>query len=88
MKKHIAIINTTIKLPVISTVLYTFLLHYFNVSGLVWGIFITLYSILWIVVIIMKWNEVQIDLTKDEFTKEQKTLLTEIKNRLNKTFAH
>ncbi|MCO5250996.1 MAG: hypothetical protein M9949_06195 [Candidatus Kapabacteria bacterium] len=66
MKERFVISNIPTKLPVPSTILYTFLLHYYQVSGIWWGVFVTLISILWIVIAVAKWNEVSIDLNTDE----------------------
>lgn len=66
MKKRTVLANFPIRLPFQSTVLYTFLLYYFNVGSLYWGIFITLFSLYWILVIAVKWNEVKIDLDDDK----------------------
>lgn len=63
MKKHFVITNFPVKLPVQSTILYSFLLYYFKVDNIWWGIFITLYSIFWIIIIVMKCTEKRIDLT-------------------------
>lgn len=71
MKKHFVISNIPIKLPIQSTILYTFLLYYFKVPGLVWGIFITLYLIYWIIIIIAIWNQIKIDLNSDELDKNK-----------------
>lgn len=71
MKKHFVITNLPVRLPFQSTILYSFLLYYFKVDSLYWGIFITLYSILWIVAIVVKCHEIKVDLnaTKDEDKK-------------------
>ena len=66
MKKKYVIANVPAKFPIQSTVLYAFLLNYFHASGIVWGIFITLYLIYWIAIIAVKWNEEVIDLNSDE----------------------
>ena len=66
MKKRTVISNVPIRLPVQSTVLYSFLLWHFEVNPIWWGIFGTLYAILWTVVLIAKFNEERIDLDKDE----------------------
>jgi len=58
------------RLPIQSTILYTFLLWHFEVNPIWWGVFITLYSLLWIVALIAKYNEERIDLDKDEPKKE------------------
>ena len=68
MKKRYVIQNTPIKFPFVSTVLYSFLLYYFEVNPILWGVFITLYSIYWIICIMAKINEVSVDLT-DDFIK-------------------
>ena len=71
MKKHFVITSLPVRLPFQSTILYSFLLYYFNVENLYWGIFITLYSILWIIAIAIKCNEIKVDLnaTKDDEKK-------------------
>jgi len=66
MKKKTVISNLPARLPIQSTILYSFLLYYFKVDSLYWGIFITLYSLLWIVVIIAKCYEERIDLDDDK----------------------
>lgn len=71
MKKHFVITSLPVRLPFQSTILYSFLLYYFKVDSLYWGIFITLYSILWIIAIVVKCNEIKVDLnaTKDDEKK-------------------
>ena len=66
MKKKLVITNVPTRYPINSTILYSFLLYYFNVDGLYWGIFITLFSIYWILVIVVKSNEVNIDLNENK----------------------
>ena len=66
MKKRTVISNVPTRLPVQSTILYSFLLWHFNINPIWWGVFITLYSILWVVVLIAKFNEKRIDLDKIE----------------------
>ena len=66
MKKKLVITNVPTRYPINSTILYSFLLYYFNVDDLYWGIFITLFSIYWILVFIVKFNEVNIDLNENE----------------------
>ena len=73
MKKHFVITSLPVRLPVQSTVLYSFLLHYFNASGILWGIFITLFTILWIVVIVVKSSEIKVDLNETT-GKEEKAI--------------
>ena len=53
MKEQIVITNIPIKLPFNSTILYTFLMWYFKVDNLWWGIFICLFSIYWILLLIV-----------------------------------
>jgi hypothetical protein len=84
MKKRFVIINTPVKLPFQSTILYTFLLYHFQVSGIWWGIFITLYSILWIVAIVAKWSEESIDLSDDKLDNEKKVVRSKFAERLEK----
>lgn len=66
MKKHIVIKNTPTKFPLQSTILYTFLLYYFQVNGVFWGIFITIYSIYWAIVIYIKLHEEKIELNPEK----------------------
>lgn len=61
MKKRFVITNLPAKLPVTNTALVAFLLYYFKAHGFIWGIFITVYSIIWIAIIIMKSREQNID---------------------------
>ena len=70
MKKRTVITNTPVRLPLQSTVLYSFLLWYFEVNPVWWGIFGTLYTILWIVALLAKFSEERIDLDKEEPKKE------------------
>lgn len=87
MKKKLVITNVPSKLPVNSTILYSFLLYYFNVDGLYWGIFITLFSIYWILVFIVKFNEVNIDLNENEnlsssnFKEKIQNMIKEIQDK-------
>ena len=66
MKKRTVLSNLPIRLPIQSTIFYSFLLYYFKVDSLYWGIFITLYAILWILCLIAKRNEELIDLDDDK----------------------
>jgi hypothetical protein len=66
MKKRTVLSNVPVRLPIQSTILYSFLLHYFNASGLYWGIFITLYTLYWILAISVKLSEEEIDLDDDK----------------------
>jgi hypothetical protein len=84
MKKRFVISNTPVKFPVQSTILYTFLLYHFQVSGILWGIFITLYSLLWIIAIVAKWNEERIDLNSDKLDEKKKAVESKFAQRLQK----
>lgn len=92
-KQKFVITSTPTKLPVVSTILFTFLLYYFNVPMIVWGIYITLAIIYWVVVLIIIKDETYIDINKDwkEFANPEhraflnftnKRLLDIIKQRL------
>lgn len=70
MKKRKVITNIPVRLPIHSTMLYSFLLYYFEADRLFWGIFITCYSLIWLVVIISFFNQEKIDLFE---SKESKT---------------
>ncbi len=84
MKKRFVISNTPVKFPIQSTILYTFLLYHFQVSGIWWGIFITLYSIYWIIAIVAKWNEESIDLNSDKLDEKKKAVESKFAQRLQK----
>lgn len=84
MKKRFVITNTPIKFPVNSTILYSFLLYHFNVSGIWWGIFITLYSIYWILAFVIAWNEVKIDLNDDKSSIKNEVKKSLFAQRLEK----
>lgn len=51
MKKVKVISNVPERLPVTSTVLYTFLMYHFQAGDLWWGIFITIESLYWILML-------------------------------------
>ena len=65
MKKIYVIKNQPTKLPVLGTVLYAFLMDYYNVSDFWWGVFIVCFSIIWIICIIALFLQETIDLDKD-----------------------
>ena len=70
MKKKLVIKNTPTELPINSTVLYTFLMWYFKVDNLFWGIFICCVGFYWIFAIKAINKEERIDLNdmKDNFS--------------------
>jgi predicted membrane protein len=84
MKKRFVIANTPVKLPIQSTILYTFLLHHFQVSGIWWGVFITLYSLIWIIVIVAKFNEEKIDFNEEKIDNDKKIVRSKFAERLQK----
>lgn len=59
------------------------MLHYFNVDNLYWGIFITFYSILWIVAIAIKFNEIKVDLNSTDDDKKKVLNKSKFQDRLN-----
>lgn len=86
MKTSKVIKNTPIKFPFTSTVLYSFLLYYFDASGVIWGIFGTLYVIFWSIAIVVKWNEESVDLfNKEEIKKVKPTFKEQIQKLANET---
>jgi len=85
--KRFVISNIPIKLPFQSTILYTFLLYYFQVSGIFWGIFITIYTIYWIIAIIAKIMENKIDLNStdlDEIDEKNKVIRAKFGQKLER----
>ena len=65
MKKIYVIKNQPTKLPVVGTVLYAFLMDYYNASDFWWGVFIVCFSIIWIICIVALFLQETIDLNKD-----------------------
>ena len=65
MKKIYVIKNQPTKLPIVGTMLYAFLMDYYNASGFWWGVFIVCFSIIWIICIIALFLQETIDLDKD-----------------------
>lgn len=65
MKKIYVIKNQPTKLPVVGTVLYAFLMDYYNASDFWWGVFIVCFSIIWIICIFALFLQETIDLNKD-----------------------
>jgi len=63
MKPIYVIKNVPAKLPFQSTILYSFLLWYFKVDNLWWGIFICIYFIYWLIVGYIVFHQKQIDIT-------------------------
>lgn len=82
MKKHYVVKNLPIRLPFQSTILYSFLLYHFHVNGLIWGIFISLYVIYWVLAIAVKLTENGVEFDPDEFTYKGKLGVSEFAQRL------
>lgn len=76
-KKRFVIANTPTKLPFTSTVLYSFLMWYFKVDNLYWGIFICVFGLLWIVSINALFTQEIVDL--DPSTEQGKEKLKQSK---------
>ena len=74
MKKRFVISNLPARLPITSTVLYTFLMWYFKVDNLYWGIFICVFGVAWAVSFYMFFTQEIVDLnaTTDEDKKKLK----------------
>jgi len=87
MKKRVVLNNVPTKLPVLSTVFYTFLLSYYEADRIWWGIFIAVSTIYWIIAIIAKYYEKVIDITElDKFCKttDGKSYKSKFQERLDK----
>ena len=84
MKTRKVIKNTGIKLPIHSTIIYSFLLYYFDVSEIYLGIFGAVYVIYWCLAISIKWNEEEIDIfDEEEMKKLRPTFKERLKDKLN-----
>lgn len=86
MKKRKVIRNIPARVPVANTILYSFLLYYFKVSQLWVGIFIAVYSIYWIICILLVFTEDRVDITEFFKPEEQKQTFADklkeiVKNR-------
>ena len=86
MKKKLVLTSLPVRFPIQSTILYSFLLHYFNADNIYWGIFITLYSILWSCVFYIKSKEQYISLNsgeKEHSVKENVSSESKFRQKLN-----
>ena len=86
MKKRFVITSTPIKFPIQSTILYSFLLYYFKVDNIWWGIFIALYSLLWILAIVGKIYEEGVDINT-EISEKKSAVKSRFMERLNQELA-
>ena len=77
MEKVKVVSNIPMKLPISQTILYTFLMDYYNASELAWGVFISLGIIMWIGVIAFLIKQERIDIFKEEKQEEIKETVTE-----------
>ena len=77
-KKVISFKNLPTRLPLNSTVLYAFLLHYFNCGGFAWGAFISVMSFVWIGTIYNMVSENSINIFE-----EPKAKLSTFKSKLD-----
>lgn len=82
MKKHFALKNYPVKLPILSTVVYAHLMNYYNAPQWAWGVFITLYALLWVVAITIKWNEETVDLFEEKPTAENIEKISRFQQKL------
>lgn len=84
MKKRTVIKNVPVRFPLTSTILIAFLLDHYQVDGIWWGVFITVYSILWIALIAAKINEDGVDLD-DIITdgKKARTFQDKLNEKMN-----
>lgn len=69
MKKVISRKNLPAKLPVTSTVLYTFLMYHFDADRLWWGVFIALTTLVWIALIAVLIKENDVDVFNEKEAK-------------------
>ena len=84
MKTRKVITNTRIRLPFQSTILYSFLLYYFNVSEVYLGIFGAVYVIYWSLAISIRWNEEAIDIfDEEEMENTRPTFKERLKEKVN-----
>ena len=86
MKTRFVISNTPIRLPINSTILYAFLLYYFDVNNIWWGIFITVYSILWIAAISIRMSEESIDLNDKDLSEKKKVVQSRFARKLEELY--
>jgi hypothetical protein len=65
MKKTYFVKNTPHSLPISKTAMWTFFMYYFNAPSWLWGVYITLGSILWIIFFIGVLNQEGVDIFED-----------------------
>ena len=77
MKKVKVISNVPARLPVTSTVLYTFLMYHFQAGDLWWGIFITIESLYWILMLLVVFHaQEKVDVFEDKVANEDGKMVT------------
>jgi len=72
MKKTIVVKNVPMRLPVVGTAFYSFLMYYFGIGGVWLGVYICVMVLYWIIAILAVWNQEQVhtdDLIKKELKK-------------------
>lgn len=82
MKKSFVISNTPVRLPINGTVLYTFLMWFFQAKDFYWGIYIVFLLILWTACIISINRQQRVDLFADEKDPEQKMPLSKFQRKM------
>lgn len=62
--KVIKVANLPVRLPILATIVWWLLLDRLHAPALAWGIFLTLATIVWVVAILVLFNQEPIDLFK------------------------
>lgn len=78
MKKIYVVKNIPARIPLNSTILYTFLLYYFEVDRLIWGIYICLMIAYWALNIAALFIQERVDIFEEKPEKQN----NKFKNRL------
>jgi len=76
-KKRTVITNLPTRLPIMQTVFYGFMLHYFDAHPILWGVNIAFFAIAWVVLFLSMLDEVKVNLDDKDSIEEAKTPFAE-----------
>lgn len=72
-KKRTVITNLPTRPPIMQTIFYGTLLHYFDAHPIVWGIYITFFSFAWVVLFLAMMDEAKVNLDDEDSIKDANT---------------
>jgi hypothetical protein len=77
-KKRTVITNLPTRPPIMQTIFYGTVLHYFDAHPIVWGIYITFFVFAWVVLFLAMLDEVKVNLDDEDSIKAAKTPFAEL----------